>query len=64
MKTFPGFRGVRFGGVTKRLRGRAADADHGGIGMKIRNIGLVIVLLAALVAASPALAGAKLKVND
>ena len=32
--------------------------------MKIRNIGLVMVLLAALVAASPALAGATLKIND
>ena len=32
--------------------------------MKIRTIGLVIVLLGALVAASPALAGAKLKIND
>ena len=32
--------------------------------MKIRHIGLVTVLLAALVAASPALAGAKLKIND
>ena len=32
--------------------------------MKIRNIGLVMVLLAALVAASPVLAGAKLKIND